>query len=79
MSYIEEFSWDDITPIPQNDGGNDAIAPIAYDDDYRIAMEYLRAVMKIEEFSERSLKLTEDVILMNAAHYTVWYGLCMLI
>lgn len=29
--------------------------------------------MAINEMSERVLQLTEDVIMMNPAHYTVWY------
>lgn len=35
-------------------------------------MSYLRAVMANNEFSERSLALTEDIIGQNPAHYTVW-------
>lgn len=35
-------------------------------------MSYLRAVMAQNEFSERCLALTEDIIGMNPAHYTVW-------
>jgi len=36
------------------------------------AMGYLRAVMASKEYSPRVLDLTEHVISMNAAHYTVW-------
>lgn len=36
------------------------------------AISYLRAVMAAEEYSPRTLRLTEQVISMNAAHYTVW-------
>jgi len=35
-------------------------------------MGYLRAVMAAKEYSLRVLALTEDIISMNAAHYTVW-------
>jgi len=35
-------------------------------------MGYLRAVMAAKEHSLRVLALTEDIISMNAAHYTVW-------
>ena len=35
-------------------------------------MSYLRAVMAVEECSPRALRLTEHVISMNPAHYTVW-------
>jgi protein farnesyltransferase/geranylgeranyltransferase type-1 subunit alpha len=35
-------------------------------------MGYLRAVMAAKEHSPRILKLTEHIISLNAAHYTVW-------
>jgi protein farnesyltransferase/geranylgeranyltransferase type-1 subunit alpha len=35
-------------------------------------MGYLRAVMAAKEHSQRVLDLTEHIISMNAAHYTVW-------
>jgi protein farnesyltransferase/geranylgeranyltransferase type-1 subunit alpha len=35
-------------------------------------MSYLRAVMTANECSDRALKLTEHIISMNPAHYTVW-------
>lgn len=72
--------WKDITPIPLIDGpapGQDrdpgpALATIAYSVRYSEAMSYLRAVMAVNEFSRRALDLTEDIIAMNPAHYTVW-------
>lgn len=36
------------------------------------AISYLRAVMANKEYSSRSLRLTETIIEMNPAHYTVW-------
>jgi protein farnesyltransferase/geranylgeranyltransferase type-1 subunit alpha len=35
-------------------------------------MGYLRAIMAAKEYSPRALDLTEHIISMNAAHYTVW-------
>ena len=35
-------------------------------------MSYLRAVMAAKEYSPRCLRLTDHVISMNPAHYTVW-------
>lgn len=37
-----------------------------------LAVSYLRAVMAAEESSPRCLRLTDLVISMNPAHYTVW-------
>ena len=76
--YSTSLHWTDITPIPllesdpsKPDPGP-ALATIAYSERYLEAMSYLRAVMALNEASERVLALTEDVIGMNPAHYTVW-------
>jgi protein farnesyltransferase/geranylgeranyltransferase type-1 subunit alpha len=70
--YESSPEWADIIPIPQDDGGPNPLAAIAYTDEYSEAMSYLRAVMAKDEKSERVLQLTEHVITMNPAHYTVW-------
>jgi len=72
-SYHDDETWADIEPLPQDDGGLHPLAAIAYTDEYSEAMGYLRAVMAKNEFSERVLSLTEHIISMNPAHYTVWY------
>jgi len=48
------------------------LAAIAYTDEYAEAISYLRAIMAAEEHSPRALALTEHIISMNPAHYTVW-------
>lgn len=70
--YSDSDEWADIVPIPQNDGGPNPLAAIAYTEEYSEAMSYLRAVMAKNERSERILNLTEHIIAMNPAHYTVW-------
>lgn len=70
--YSEDAVWEDIEPLPQDDGGPNPLAAIAYTEEYTEAMAYLRAVMAKNEMSERALALTEDIIDINAAHYTVW-------
>ena len=72
--YSEDEAWADIGPLPQDDGGVHPLAAIAYTEEYSEAMSYLRAVMAKNEMSERVLDLTEHIISMNPAHYTVWYA-----
>lgn len=70
--YADSEEWEDVLPIAQDDGGPNPLAAIAYTEEYSEAMSYLRAVMAKDEKSERVLELTEDIIDMNPAHYTVW-------
>ncbi|KAI1503648.1 hypothetical protein F5X99DRAFT_375088 [Biscogniauxia marginata] len=70
-SYALDPDWDDVTPIPQVEPEG-ALAAIAYPEDYAESMSYLRAVMAAKEHSPRCLRLTEHIISMNPAHYTVW-------
>lgn len=70
--YSSSKEWEDVIPIPQDDGGPNPLAAIAYTEQYSEAMSYLRAVMADNESSERVLELTGDIIRMNPAHYTVW-------
>ncbi|KAJ5142918.1 Protein prenyltransferase alpha subunit [Penicillium bovifimosum] len=74
-TYSTDPEWADVTPIELDDGSNSSVMPlasIAYPPEYLEATSYLRAVMAANEMSERALKLTEAVISMNPAHYTVW-------
>lgn len=85
--YSSDPVWSTVDPIPLDDGSNYYVdttepgegqpatlplATISYSDEYLEATAYLRAVMAEDEVSERALALTEDVIKMNPAHYTVW-------
>ncbi|AEO56246.1 hypothetical protein MYCTH_2300958 [Thermothelomyces thermophilus ATCC 42464] len=63
--------WDDVQPVVLEEPEG-ALAAIAYPADYAEAMAYLRAVMQAKEYSPRCLRLTEHIIAMNPAHYTVW-------
>ncbi|KAG8911355.1 CAAX geranylgeranyltransferase alpha subunit [Tulasnella sp. 418] len=44
-----------------------------YPADYKEAMDYFRAIVKAQEYSPRVLELTEAIVRMNPAHYSVWY------
>lgn len=70
--YSDSDDWADMVPIAHDDGGPNPLAAIAYTEEYSEAMAYLRAVMAKDEKSTRVLSLTEDIIGMNPAHYTVW-------
>ncbi|EDQ85556.1 uncharacterized protein MONBRDRAFT_29023 [Monosiga brevicollis MX1] len=72
MELKGSAEWADVQPIPQDDGPNPA-CPIAYDEEFREAMDYFRAVVAKEEISERALLLTSHVIAQNPANYSVWH------
>lgn len=71
MAFFSLDEWSDVLPIPQDDGPNPVVA-IAYSKDFRVLMDYFRSVLKSQEYSLRSLKLTENILQHNAANYTVW-------
>ena len=73
IDYEKDEKWADVVPIPQNDGGPNPLAAIAYTDEYDQAMSYLRAVMASNEKSLRILDITDHIIRLNPAHYTVWF------
>jgi protein farnesyltransferase/geranylgeranyltransferase type-1 subunit alpha len=66
---FEKFG--DVIPVLQDDGPN-PVAPISYPEEYRIAMDYLRACLRSDEKSERLLQLTAFILDINSGHYTVW-------
>lgn len=63
--------WEDIVPIPQDDGPNPVVS-IAYATPFRELMDIFRAVLASGELSERVLQLTEDLLELNPANYTIW-------
>eukprot|EP01091_Cochliopodium_minus_P008693 TRINITY_DN2012_c0_g1_i1.p1 TRINITY_DN2012_c0_g1~~TRINITY_DN2012_c0_g1_i1.p1 ORF type:complete len:310 (-),score=90.26 TRINITY_DN2012_c0_g1_i1:23-952(-) len=70
--YSTSEEWKDVTPLLQDDGP-DPFAPISYTKKFKETMDYFRAILKLDEKSERALALTKDVIRQNAANYTAWY------
>eukprot|EP00128_Syssomonas_multiformis_P002125 Colp12_sorted_trinity150504_noHs@9524 len=69
--FSERPEWADIKPIPQDDGPQPVVA-IAYTDEFKECMDYLRAVMRVNEMSERAFDLTVRAIDLNPANYTCW-------
>jgi protein farnesyltransferase/geranylgeranyltransferase type-1 subunit alpha len=70
MNIPDIFS--DIDPIPQSDGPEPACA-ITYTPEFVEAHDYLRAVLKVDERSERAFDLTTICLKFNPANYTVWH------
>lgn len=66
-----DLMFSDLNPVKQDDGPHPVCA-IAYKDTFTERMDIFRAVLRIREFSERVLSLTEELLYMNAANYTVW-------
>lgn len=77
--FVEEIpiqpalkGFEDLAPIPQDDGPNPVVA-INYTDEFRQLMDVFRAILAVDEMSERALALTSEVIEINPANYTAWH------
>lgn len=70
--YSERPQWKDIVPVKQVDGPLPLVA-IRYPPGFEETHDYFRAVQSANEYSERALRLTADVIEHNSANYTAWY------
>eukprot|EP01129_Flabellula_baltica_P010547 TRINITY_DN4471_c0_g1_i2.p1 TRINITY_DN4471_c0_g1~~TRINITY_DN4471_c0_g1_i2.p1 ORF type:complete len:235 (-),score=56.41 TRINITY_DN4471_c0_g1_i2:259-963(-) len=72
IPFGERPEYQDVVPVTQDDGEY-PVCPIAYSEDYRDTMDYFRAFMRSQEYSERALALTEEVVDLNPGNYTAWY------
>mmetsp|Transcript_141315 Transcript_141315/g.439200 ORF Transcript_141315/g.439200 Transcript_141315/m.439200 type:complete len:344 (-) Transcript_141315:98-1129(-) len=72
LPYSERPEWRDVEPVPQDDGPS-PLAVIRYPPGFEEVHSYFRAIQQRNEFSQRALQLTADVIEHNSANYTAWY------
>ncbi|KDN50082.1 hypothetical protein RSAG8_01418, partial [Rhizoctonia solani AG-8 WAC10335] len=72
LPYSAREDWADLTPIPQHEPGFTPLCPIMYNNEYRDAMDYFRALVQAGERSRRGLELTSHLVNLNPAHYSVW-------
>jgi protein farnesyltransferase/geranylgeranyltransferase type-1 subunit alpha len=64
--------WKDVQPI-EIDEGSDPVVFIKFTEEFKDLMSLFRAVAASGELSPRVLSLTEEIINISPAHYTVWY------
>eukprot|EP00316_Scyphosphaera_apsteinii_P016296 CAMPEP_0119335510 /NCGR_PEP_ID=MMETSP1333-20130426/89742_1 /TAXON_ID=418940 /ORGANISM="Scyphosphaera apsteinii, Strain RCC1455" /LENGTH=403 /DNA_ID=CAMNT_0007346073 /DNA_START=65 /DNA_END=1273 /DNA_ORIENTATION=- len=63
--------FSDVEPLPQDDGP-EPVVRIAYSQAFTAVMDIFRRVLVTGEHSERTLRLSGEVIRKNAANYTAW-------
>ena len=61
----------DLEPLLQEEG-EEPIVRISYPPGFETAMNYFRRVLVNGEYSERTLRLSAEIIGHNAANYTAW-------
>lgn len=87
--YADREDWKDVTPLEQSDLENPLVpifypmececSPVPTTSRFtenlqdKDAMDYFRGIVAIKEHSDRVLQLTEHIIRMNPAHYSIWY------
>jgi len=64
----------DLEPIPQeDDDDSNGICRINYKHDFVVAYNYFRAVLRVDERTQRAIQLTALCLRYNPANYTVWH------
>ena len=67
------LDFQDITPLPQDEGVLFPICCIDYEYEFIQAMNYMRAILQSHEYSIRALHLSQFCLQYNPANYTLWH------
>lgn len=67
-----KYDFDDIIPLPISSDAEGELCQIMYDDDYKHLMGIARAMLESKELSERALHITNSVVEVVPAFYTIW-------
>ena len=73
VPYSSRPEWSDVTGVAQAEPAGAPVVRIDYAPEYEDAADTFRAVLASGRASARVLALTEAIIAMNGAHYTVWH------
>jgi len=71
MPYSKLADWKDVVPIFQSEQER-SVVNIAYSEKFAEVFAYFRAILQLNERSERTLQLTKEAAILNPANYTVW-------
>jgi len=71
MPYSKLADWKDVVPVFQSDKER-SVVNIAYSEKFAEVFAYFRAILQLNEKTERTLQLTKDAAILNPANYTVW-------
>lgn len=71
ISYRTKPEWKDVEPISIKT--QSSIMDIKYTPRYEEAFSYFRAMLVLDELSERSLALTADCLELQKSNFSVWY------
>lgn len=73
VSWGNRPGWEDVVPIPQDDGPVDKpVVQIPYTDEFKDTMNYFRALLHKQELSHRALELCTAAIDLSPPNYTAW-------
>ncbi|XP_004348074.2 farnesyltransferase alpha subunit [Capsaspora owczarzaki ATCC 30864] len=70
--FKDRPQWADVKPLEQDDGPDPVVA-ILYADEFKDKMNYFRAIVQLDERSQRAFDLTTEVIKANPANYHAWH------